>query len=77
MLASANRDPAIWDRPDQFDPSRAIKTNTSFGGGIHFCVGAPLARLEMKIALPALFNRLPQLHIAAPPKFATFTIFTG
>lgn len=69
LLGAANRDPVEWANPDQFDPSRHIKTNTSFGGGVHFCVGAPLARLEMQIALPILFSRFPNLSLAEPPKY--------
>ena len=58
QLTAANRDPAVWNAPNTFDPTRPIVTNTSFGGGLHFCVGAPLARLEMRIALQVLFQRV-------------------
>ena len=77
MLAAANRDPLAYPDPDVFDPSRPIKQNTSFGGGIHFCVGAPLARLELKIALAALFDRCPSLAIAAPPQYGNVYHFHG
>lgn len=77
MLAAANRDPGPWDDPDTFNPNRAIKTNTSFGGGIHFCVGAPLARLELKIALPKLFDVFPDLQITERPKYANLYHFHG
>ena len=77
MLAAANRDPLNWADPDSFDPSRKIKTNTSFGGGLHFCVGAPLARLELRIALSKLFTSLPNLHITEPPKYANLYHFHG
>ncbi|MGB3316364.1 MAG: cytochrome P450, partial [Albidovulum sp.] len=70
LLAAANRDPRHWDRPDRFDPARPVKANLSFGIGLHFCVGAPLARLELKTALPILFDRLPRLQLAAPPRYA-------
>ncbi|MFT7596767.1 MAG: cytochrome P450 [Paracoccaceae bacterium] len=69
LLGAANRDPTEWPNPDQFDPTRPIRTNTSFGGGLHFCVGAPLARLEMQIALPILFARCPHLSLAEPPQY--------
>jgi len=77
MLAAANRDPAAYPDPDRFDPTRAVKQNTSFGGGIHFCVGAPLARLELKIGLGILFDRCPNLAIAAPPKYGNVYHFHG
>ncbi|MEO9863411.1 MAG: cytochrome P450 [Yoonia sp.] len=77
MLAAANRDPLAYPDPDVFDPTRPIKQNTSFGGGIHFCVGAPLARLELKIALAALFDRCPNLAIAAPPQYGNVYHFHG
>ncbi|MEX0349746.1 MAG: cytochrome P450 [Paracoccaceae bacterium] len=77
LLGAANRDPAVWSQPDMFDPSRAILTNTSFGGGLHFCVGAPLARLEMRIALPILFERCPKLHLTEPPAYSDSYHFHG
>ncbi len=77
LLASANRDPTLWPEPETFDPARPITTNTSFGAGAHFCVGAPLARLEMKIALPALFTRFPGLRLAGKPKYANLYHFHG
>lgn len=77
MLAAANRDPAAWDHADQFDPARKITTNTSFGGGLHFCVGAPLARLELQIALPILFDRCPDLRLTQPPHYANLYHFHG
>jgi len=77
VLAAANRDPAFWPNPDTFDPTRKLVKNASFGGGIHFCVGAPLARLELAIALPILFERCPKLRIAQPPRFANVYHFHG
>ncbi|WP_147104290.1 cytochrome P450 [Tateyamaria sp. syn59] len=70
MLGAAGRDPAVFDRPDQFDPGRVKNAHVAFGGGLHFCVGAPLARLEMQIALPMLFEALPDLKITEPPVYA-------
>lgn len=70
MLGAANRDPAVWLTPDRFDPNRPVQTHASFGAGLHFCVGAPLARLEMQIALPILFARCPALHPAEPPVYS-------
>ena len=77
MLGAANRDPAIWDDPNRFAPARPIVTNASFGAGVHFCVGAPLARLEMSVALPILFNRCPNLALAEPPIYADRYHFHG
>ncbi len=77
ILAAANRDPAVYDRPEVFDPWRTSRTHTSFGAGIHFCVGAPLARLEMAIGLSVLFERCPNLAIAEPPLYANRYHFHG
>lgn len=77
MLGAANRDPAFWSNPDHFDPSRQIRANAALGGGVHFCVGAPLARLEMRIALPILFKRCPDLRFSAPTLYANSYHFHG
>src|SRR5690606_6545323 len=77
LLAAANRDPAQWDRPARFNPGRPVKPNLTFGAGLHFCVGAPLARLELQTALPILFARLPGLSLAEPPRYANLFHFHG
>lgn len=77
LLAAANRDPGQWDRPDRFRPDRVAKPNATFGAGLHFCVGAPLARLELQIALPILFARLPDLRLAGRPHYADVFHFHG
>lgn len=77
LLASANRDPAVWAHPDRFDPARPVVTQLAFGAGLHFCVGAPLARLELQVALPILFARRPGLRLAAPPHYANLYHFHG
>jgi len=67
ILAGANVDPLKFSDPLVFRPERAEGSNLSFGAGIHFCIGAPLARLELNLALPILFQRLPGLRIASEP----------
>jgi cytochrome P450 len=78
LLAGANRDPRRFPDPHRFDPTRAgADQHLSFGAGLHFCVGAPLARLELVGALPILFRRLPGLSSAAPPAYADRYHFHG
>lgn len=77
LLAMANRDPHAWDEPQDFDPRRNPKANVTFGAGLHFCVGAPLARLELQVALPRLFARLPGLHLTEQPSYADVYHFHG
>jgi unspecific monooxygenase len=77
LLAAANRDPGQWERPDQFQPARPVKPHASFGAGLHFCVGAPLARLELQVALPILFRHHPGLRLAAAPAYGDVYHFHG
>ncbi|MGH3310334.1 MAG: cytochrome P450 family protein [Streptomyces sp.] len=67
VLAAADRDPAKFDHPDTLDLSRRDNQHLGYGHGIHYCVGAPLARLEGRTALAALLRRLPDLRLAADP----------
>ncbi len=77
LLASANRDPAPYPDPAAFMPARKGPQMTSFGGGIHFCVGAPLARLELLIALQILWVRCPDLALTETPEYADVYHFHG
>jgi cytochrome P450 len=65
-LPSANRDPALVDDPDALDVTREATAHVAFGHGVHHCVGAPLARTELRIAFPALLSRFPALALADP-----------
>jgi cytochrome P450 len=65
-LAAANRDESHCARPDEFDITRTDGRHLGFGHGIHFCLGAPLARMESHIALDELFRRFPNLQLAVP-----------
>lgn len=71
MIGAANRDPDRFERADTFDPWRADAGNVSFGHGIHFCLGAPLARLETRVVLRSLARRIPGLRLAAPPEYGS------
>ena len=64
MLSAANRDPRRYAEPDRFRPSREDNPHVAFGHGIHFCLGAPLARMEVEIALGALLRRYPDFELA-------------
>ncbi len=77
LLGMANNDPRAFSRPRTFDPARADQNNVSFGAGIHFCIGAPLARIELQTALRVLFERLPGLSLAETPRYADGYHFHG
>ena len=66
MLSTANRDPAPFSDPDGLDVDREARRHVAFGFGVHQCLGQPLARLELRIALSTLLGRLPDLKLAVP-----------
>ena len=78
-IAAANRDEDAFPGPDTFDPARDPNNHLSFGRGVHFCMGAPLARLEGRIALDILLDRFPHLRTDPEhgPEFKTIPIMTG
>jgi cytochrome P450 len=65
-LLAANRDPALVEDPDRLDITRGAMGHVAFGHGLHHCLGAPLARMEMRTAFPALLRRFPKLDLAVP-----------
>ena len=71
MIGAANRDPLRFSNPDTYDIARTDAGNVSFGHGMHFCIGAPLARLEARIAIRQLIERIPRIKVIEPlPRYA-------
>ena len=76
MFASANRDEALFDEPDEFDPDRDnLRDHLSFGKGIHFCLGAALSRLEARVALEEFARRVESFSLAETNDFTYFPSF--
>lgn len=67
LIGSANRDETVFENADEMNVARAINPHIGFGAGIHFCLGAPLARLEMGVSLPALWEKYPHMNLASEP----------
>jgi len=77
LFGSAERDPRRFDDPDRFDVGRGDTAHIGFGGGIHFCVGAPLARQELAVSLEGLVARFPNLSLADEPEYQPTFVIRG
>jgi cytochrome P450 len=77
LFASANRDPAVFAEPDRLDVGRSPNPHLSFGAGTHFCLGAPLGRLELQVSFAALLDRLPGLELAGAPRWKPTYVLRG
>ena len=69
LLGAANRDPQVFTEPDRLILDRDEQPSLSFGAGIHYCLGAHLARLQAQIAFPALLSRFPRLALTGKPVY--------
>jgi cytochrome P450 len=77
LFGSANRDPRRFDRPEVFDAGRGDTAHVGFGGGIHFCIGAPLARLELEVSVAQLASRFARVELAAEPTYHPTFVLRG
>jgi len=77
LFGSSNRDPDVFVDPDRLDLGREPNPHISFGAGIHFCLGAPLARLEMQIAFETILRRMPRLELLREPEWKPTYIIRG
>jgi cytochrome P450 len=77
MFGAANHDPAVFADPENLDLTRSPNPHISFGGGVHYCLGAPLARMELHIANQALLTRFPNMTPAADPEFHPAYVIRG
>ena len=80
MFGSANLDPEMWEDPEKFDVTRDyedLKLHYAFGQGIHYCMGAPLARVEAKVALKLVLERMPNLRLTGEPTEISAPVMHG
>ena len=78
LYGSANRESGVFDRADEFDVGRAPNRHLAFGAGVHFCLGAQLARLELEVLFETLLQRLPALQLdGEPPRYRPGLVFRG
>jgi cytochrome P450 len=80
MFGSANLDPEMWEEPEKFDVTRdyeQLKLHYAFGQGIHYCMGAPLARVEAKVALRLVLERMPNLRLTGEPEEISAPVLHG
>ena len=77
LFGSANRDEAAFEQPDELDLARDPNPSLAFGAGIHYCLGAPLARLELGIAFGTLLRRIPRLELVEPPRWKPTFVLRG
>jgi cytochrome P450 len=77
LFGSANHDPARFAEPDRLDLRRTDNAHLSFGAGVHFCLGAPLARVELQESYAAVLSRVPGLALAEEPEWSPGYIIRG
>jgi cytochrome P450 len=77
LFGSANRDPSVFDRPDELDLTREPNPHLSFGAGIHFCLGAPLGRQELQVSFSTLMDRFPKLELVEEPRWKPNYVIRG
>jgi cytochrome P450 len=77
LFGSANRDPSVFERPDELDLTREPNPHLSFGAGIHFCLGAPLGRQELQVSFTTLMDRFPNLELVQEPAWKPNYVIRG
>ena len=77
LFGAAERDPRRFPEPDRFDVTRGDVAHIGFGGGIHFCVGAPLARQELEVSLAGLVARFPDAQLVEEPSYHQSFVIRG